>query len=53
MNKVFIDIIDFENNYEDVSLPIVKYLESKGYIIIYKYNDIFMINLKSQFYKTN
>lgn len=52
-DKVFIDIIDFENNYEDVSLPIVKYLESKGYIIIYKYNDIFMINLKSQFYKTN
>lgn len=29
--KVFIDIIGFENNYEDNSIPIVKYLELKDF----------------------
>ncbi len=28
-DKVFIDVIGFENNYDDVSIPIIKYLEDK------------------------
>lgn len=48
-NKVFIDIIGFENNYNDISIPIVKYLEDKNFIIIYKSLDIIMINKKSIF----
>jgi FkbM family methyltransferase len=50
-DKVFIDIIDFENNYEDISIPIVKYLEDKNYLIIHKSLDIFMIHKKSVFNK--
>ena len=50
-NKVFIDIIGFENNYNDTSVPIVKYLEEKGFVVIHKSLDIFMINKKSDFYK--
>jgi FkbM family methyltransferase len=47
--KVFIDIIEFENNYDDVSIPIIKYLENKNYAIIHRSLDIFMINNKSIF----
>ena len=50
-DKVFIDIIGFENNYNDVSIPIVDYLQNKGFIHIYTCVDIFMINKKSIFYK--
>ena len=50
-DKVFIDVIGFENNYNDVSVPIVEYLQNKGFIIIHKSLDIFMINKKSIFYK--
>jgi FkbM family methyltransferase len=50
-DKVFIDVIGFENNYNDVSIPIVKYLENKGFITIHKSLDIFMINKMSVFYK--
>lgn len=49
-NNVFIDIIGFENNYNDSSIPIVKYLEEKNYIMVHKSLDIFMINKKSIFY---
>jgi FkbM family methyltransferase len=49
--NVFIDVIGFENNYADVSIPIVSYLENKGYIIIHKSLDIFMINKESVFNK--
>jgi FkbM family methyltransferase len=52
-DKVFIDIIGFENNYNDVSVPIVKYLEDKNYIVIHKCLDIFMIHKKSSFYNPN
>lgn len=52
-DKVFIDIVDFENNYDDVSVPIIKYLEGFGFKMIYKSGDIFMINTKSEFYKSN
>jgi len=48
-DKVFIDVIGFENNYDDVSVPIVKYLQSKGFIFIHKSLDIFMINKMSVF----
>ena len=49
-NKVFIDVIGFENNYNDVSLPIVQYLQNKGFTIIHTSLDIFMINKMSNFY---
>ena len=47
--KVFIDVIEFENNYNDVSIPIVKYLQERDYQIIHKSQDIFMIHKKSVF----
>ena len=50
-DKVFIDVIGFENNYNDVSIPIVHYLESKNYVIIHQSGlDIFMINKDSKFF---
>ena len=50
-DKVFIDVIGFENNYDDISVPIVKYLENKNYIVNHKSLDIIMINKNSIFYK--
>ena len=50
-DKVFIDVIGFENNYDDTSVPIVEYLQNKGFIVINKSLDIFMINKMSIFYK--
>ena len=50
-DKVFIDVIEFENNYDDVSVPIVKYLEDKDFVVIRNLHDIYMINKKSEFYK--
>ena len=50
-DKVFIDVIGFENNYNDVSIPIVQYLQDKNFVIIHISLDIFMINQKSTFYK--
>jgi len=50
-DKVFIDVIGFENNYNDVSVPIVKYLQEKNYIVIHVSLDIFMIHKDSPFYK--
>ena len=48
-DKVKIDVIGFENNYEDVSAPIVEYLVNRGYIMFYKAVDIFMIHKHSMF----
>jgi len=48
-DKVFIDVIGFENNYNDVSLPIIRYLESKNYVVFNISLDIFMINKDSVF----
>ena len=48
-DKVFIDVIEFECNYEDSCIPIVKYLESKNFILIHKSLDFFMINNNSIF----
>jgi FkbM family methyltransferase len=50
-DKTFIDVIGFENNYDDVSIHIVEYLQNKGFIIIHTSLDIFMINKMSIFYK--
>ena len=50
-DKLYIDVIGFENNYEDVSEPIMLYLQSKGYIFMNKTIDIFMIHKDSQFFK--
>ena len=50
-DKVFIDVIGFENNYDDVSIPIVQFLENKNFVIIHKSLDILMINKNSIFYK--
>jgi len=49
-NKVFIDVIGFENNYDDTSKPIINYLEQNNYIVIHKSLDIFMIHKNSIFY---
>lgn len=48
--KVYIDVIGYENNYYDTSIPIIKYLEEKDYIVINICLDIFMIHKKSIFY---
>jgi FkbM family methyltransferase len=52
-DKVFIDVIEFENNYDDIGQPIILYLESKNFVVIHKNLDIFMINKASQFYTEN
>jgi FkbM family methyltransferase len=48
-DKVFIDVIGFENNYSDCSIPIINYLYNNNYKIIHKSLDIFMINKNSKF----
>jgi len=50
-DKVFIDVIGFENNYTDVSIPILNYLYNKNFAVINVSMDIFMINKDSKFYK--
>lgn len=51
-DKVFIDVIGFEDNYSDVSVIIKTYLQSKGYIYIKNHgHDIFMIHKNSEFFK--
>ena len=50
-DKVFIDVIGFENNYNDISVPIIEYLQSKKYVVVInKSIDIFMIHERSIFY---
>jgi FkbM family methyltransferase len=48
-DKVFIDVIGFEDNYPDVGQKIIDYLETKGYFVIKKSMDIFMIHRDSEF----
>jgi FkbM family methyltransferase len=50
-DKVFIDVIGFENNYIDISIPIIKYLEDRNYVVILNSTDIFMIHKNSEFMK--
>jgi FkbM family methyltransferase len=49
-DKVFVDVIGFENNYGDMSESITKYLEGFGYVIVRVSADIFMIHKKSIFF---
>jgi FkbM family methyltransferase len=49
-DKVFIDVIVFENNYSDSSLPIMQYLKNKDYVLKTLDCDIIMIHKKSEFY---
>lgn len=48
-DKIFIDVIGFECNYDDSCIPIIKYLENKNFVVIHKSLDIFMINNNSTF----
>lgn len=48
-DKMFIDVIGFENNYPDTSVAIVTYLKSKHYVMLKQYDDIFMIHKDSKF----
>jgi FkbM family methyltransferase len=48
-DEVFIDVICFENNYQDASIPIIEYLKEKGYFVIFRGLDIFMIHNNSDF----
>jgi hypothetical protein len=50
-DKVFIDVIGFENNFEDTGIHIIKYLENKNYVLIHKSLDIFMIHKNSIFFR--
>ena len=48
-DDVFIDVIGFENNYEDQGVKVMNYLQEKGYNLLHKSMDIFMIHEKSIF----
>jgi len=48
-DKIFIDVIGFENNYDDNSIPILRYLEERNYVVLHKSIDIFMIHKESMF----
>jgi len=51
-DTVFIDVIGFENNYMDTSIPIIEFLKSKNFVLLNFHSiDIFMINKKSSFYE--
>jgi FkbM family methyltransferase len=51
-DTIFIDVIGYENNYNDISYIPINYLKSKGYILLPPHiGDIFMIHEKSQFIK--
>ena len=50
-DKIYIDVIAFENNYNNASIPIIKYLEERNYVVIHKSLDIFMIHKNSIFHK--
>jgi FkbM family methyltransferase len=54
-DKVFIEIIGFENNYNDMNtLAIVSHLESNGYLRVVSHGqDIFMIHKNSKFNKNS
>lgn len=48
-DSAFIDVIMFENNYNDTSIPIIEFLKSKNYITLIHDKDITMIHKNSQF----
>jgi FkbM family methyltransferase len=48
-DKVFIDLIQFEDNYSDIGSQIVAYLNTKQYKVVKNDVDIFMIHEKSPY----
>jgi FkbM family methyltransferase len=49
-DKVFIDVIQFENNYNDHTCDeIISYLSNKNYTLIKRSTDVFMIHNNSEF----
>jgi FkbM family methyltransferase len=48
-DKIFIDIIEFENNYDDITYPIIKYLENHNFKVLNFNINITMINNNSKF----
>jgi FkbM family methyltransferase len=51
-DKVFVDVIIFENNYPDVSIPIIEYLQNKGFLQLNREGmDIIMAHKNSKFLK--
>ena len=50
-DKLYIDVIGFENNYNDSAMPIIKYLEERNYIVIHNSLDVLMIHQNSIFYQ--
>jgi FkbM family methyltransferase len=48
-NKVFIDIINFENNYGDTGESVVAYLLQKGYEVFKYGQEVFMIHSQSKY----
>ena len=48
-DTIFIDVIGFENNYDDNSIPIIDFLEKHNYVVLHKSIDIFMIHKESMF----
>ena len=49
-NFTYIDVIQFESNYDDKTLPIIEYLSAKGYVKLpISGDDIFMIHSRSPF----
>lgn len=48
--STYIDVIGFENNYNDKTQPIIEFLQTKGYVrLLMKSYDIFMIRENSPF----
>ena len=50
-DKLYIDVIGFENNYNDSAMPIIKYLKERNYIVIHNSLDVLMIHQNSIFYQ--
>ena len=50
-SALFIDVIGFENNYNDTSIPIVKYLEDRNFVVIHKSLDKNIESIKSKKYR--
>jgi FkbM family methyltransferase len=50
-NKVFIDVISFEDNFPDITEQVIKFMEHNNYILIGRFGDIIMIHKDSKFIK--
>ena len=51
-DKVFIDVIGYERNFNDTGVKVLQYLETKGYVLLRDISlDTFVIHKESPFYK--